>query len=513
MEVRESKKRDEEPSAAGGGNNDCSSRPPLFPSYTPFSRLFHCSMVPLSLTPYLLFLTTLASADPIHFDLIRRGQIHNNNDYALVADGIRLKYGYPAAAHDAVERRDEIKRASSANISVINQYQDYNYLTIIGIGTPPQEVTVSLDTGSADLWVADSLCLACDKDTLTYNANDSSSNVGGGDPPIGRKIQLRYGIGDVNGTIVSDTISMGGFTITDQTFVQVDRISEGLTDSPRSGLMGLAFSTIAITHATPFWEALSNGGQLQKKEMSFWLKRLGDDASAPNVASGGVFTLGGTNTKYFSGEIEFIDMPQVSTPTYWFLSMTNVTVQGRSIPISTGSLAAIDTGTTFIGGPTADVQAIWNAVPGAQKLPGGYWAFPCNTNVQVSLSFGGKAWPIDPDDMKLGPVDTAGRLCLGGIFDLSAGTSIKPRPGNPSWIHANLRYSCLQFLPIPLNCASVIPYLQKNVYSVFRADPPSVGFAQLSAAAGGPGTAASSAPSSILTISFSGASSTGITPT
>ncbi|KAJ3563089.1 hypothetical protein NP233_g9165 [Leucocoprinus birnbaumii] len=279
-------------------------------------------MVPLSLAPYLLFLTVLVSADPTHFVLVRRGQFHNITDYAAIADGIRLKYGYPAAAHDAVARRDEIKRASSADIS----YQDFNYLATVCIGTPPQKLAVGLDTGSADLWVADSLCLACNKDTLTYNANDSSSNVGVGDPPIGQKIQLRYGIGEVNGTIASEVVSMGNFTIANITFVQVNQIMvDGSTYLPHSGIMGLAFSSIAMTHATPFWEVLSNGGQLQNKEMSFWLKRLGDlvgDVAPPNVTSGGIFTLGGTNTKYFSGEIDFIDMP-TSNPTYWFLNMTS----------------------------------------------------------------------------------------------------------------------------------------------------------------------------------------------
>lgn len=34
---------------------------------------------------------------------------------------------------------------------------------------------------------------------------------------------------------------------------------------------------------------------------------------------------------------------------------------------------------------------------------------------------------------------------------------------------------------------SLLCTLQKNVYSVFRADPPSIGFAQLSSVAGGSG--------------------------
>jgi cathepsin D len=54
-------------------------------------------------------------------------------------------------------------------------------------------------------------------------------------------------------------------------------------------------------------------------------------------------------------------------------------VQGKSIPVGTGSSAvgAIDTGTTLIGGPTAAVQAIYDAIPNSQAVPnsGGLFAF------------------------------------------------------------------------------------------------------------------------------------------
>jgi len=47
-----------------------------------------------------------------------------------------------------------------------------------------------------------------------------------------------------------------------------------------------------------------------------------------------------------------------------------ITVQGQSIKITTGSaaLAVIDVGSTLIGGPTADVNAIWAAVPGSAAV-------------------------------------------------------------------------------------------------------------------------------------------------
>jgi len=55
-----------------------------------------------------------------------------------------------------------------------------------------------------------------------------------------------------------------------------------------------------------------------------------------------------------------------------------ITVQGQSIRITTGDAApaAIDTGANFIGGPTADVNAIWAAVPGSAAVNNtGFYSF------------------------------------------------------------------------------------------------------------------------------------------
>ena len=55
-------------------------------------------------------------------------------------------------------------------------------------------------------------------------------------------------------------------------------------------------------------------------------------------------------------------------------------MNGQSVSLPRGDLAvaAIDTGTTLIGGPTAGVDAIWGAVPGSSPLSGnltGYFSF------------------------------------------------------------------------------------------------------------------------------------------
>jgi cathepsin D len=272
---------------------------------------------------------------------------------------------------------------------------------------------------------------------------------------------------------------MGGFTVPSQTFLSVDAMSSGLTTAPVSGLMGLAFESLANTGATPFWQALTNDNQLSSPEMSFWLARDPDPTSASTLASGGVFTLGGTNSSLFSGNIEFIDL--ASTPSFWQLSLSSLTVNGAAVSLSTSNpLSAIDTGTTLIGGPHDDVVSFYNAIPGSISLGNsdpGFYAFPCSTDITVSLNFGGQSWPISPQDFNTGSV-SEGRnsaLCTGAIFDLSLGSDNIPGSSTPSWIFGDT------FL--------------KNVYSVFRSTPPSVGFAQLSTAAGGSGTASAGSSS------------------
>jgi cathepsin D len=119
-----------------------------------------------------------------------------------------------------------------------------------------------------------------------------------------------------------------------------------------------------------------------------------------------------------------------------------VSVLGKIfVQISTGdaALSAIDTETTLIGGPSADVKSIWAAVAGSQALVGDmqrYYSFrkhfclglfakctlltyggsiACSTEVQISLSFGGNSWQIGLADMNLRTSSNA-RSSSGGLW-------------------------------------------------------------------------------------------------
>src|SRR5262249_11923146 len=85
--------------------------------------------------------------------------------------------------------------------------------------------------------------------------------------------RIVYGSGQAAGTLAQDVVQMAGFTVPNQVFATCDRVSDGLLQSPVSGLMGLAFETIASSHATPFWETLVTGGAWNDPVMAFHLTR------------------------------------------------------------------------------------------------------------------------------------------------------------------------------------------------------------------------------------------------
>lgn len=412
------------------------------------------SLLPL-VTP-----TPMSSNEPAHFPITRRSKKGRGPaDLARAAHHLRAKYNITTVG-------EKQKRAgNTAAVPITNQNADSSYFGNVAIGTPPQQFDVILDTGSADLWVASSQCTACSTGTPEFDSSKSSSFT---QSSSSEPVTIQYGSGTVEGSLAQDTVSMAGFTVSPQKFLSVQQTSSQLLDGPVAGIIGLAFQSLASTHALPFWQALQNNNQFSSPEMSFWLTRFVNDDEAKSEEPGGVLTLGGTNSSLFTGDIEFLDMPSGVTPSFWLLQMSSITVQGKSVQIASSSAtSAIDTGTTLIGGPSIEVQNIWAQVPGSVPLVGemdGFYGYPCGTDVQVSISFGGQSWPINTADMNLGSSGTDGQ-CVGGIFDLNAASSNGGSANSPNWIVGDA------FL--------------KNVYTVFRSSPPSIGFAELSSAAGG----------------------------
>ncbi|KZT71687.1 acid protease, partial [Daedalea quercina L-15889] len=352
---------------------------------------------------------------------------------------------------------------------------DSSYIGTISVGTPSQSFPVIMDTGSSDLWLASKSCSGCPSDTPEFDNSSSStfkSNTSTTSSTSSNgQVEITYGSGEVQGSLGSDTVSLGGQTVSSQTFLVVDDVSSDLLDGNVTGIMGLAFQSLAATGAVPFWQALVSQGSLSNPEFAFYLTRFISDETALAEEPGGTFTIGGVNGSLYSGDIAYYSLADASSPSYWTLAISAITVNGNTVSLGSSSAnAAIDTGTTLIGGPSDAVSAIYAEIENSEALTGdydGYYSFPCSSEPNVTIAFGGQAWAISAADMNLGAVDEEGTSCLGGVFVLSEGSDVPSSSNSLTWVVGDT------FL--------------KNVYSVFRSSPAAVGFAALSTNAGGTG--------------------------
>ncbi|KIY53016.1 acid protease, partial [Fistulina hepatica ATCC 64428] len=345
------------------------------------------------------------------------------------------------------------RRSYGENL-LVDQDADSSYYGSIAVGTPPVSYDVIIDSGSADLWLASSSCSSgCSSVGPTFNPSDSStfSNKS-------TAFSITYGSGSAQGYLATDTVQMAGFSVSSQTFAVCDVVSDSLITSPVSGLMGFGFKTIAASGATPFWQTLAASGAWDSPLMSVQITRYLNDTSVQSLEPGGTLTMGFVNESLYRGEIEYTSYPSGVTESYWLVSLEALTVAGSSVTLPTGSdaYAAIDTGTTLVGGPSEYIKAIYELIEGAEAGTGdyeGYYLYPCKNSVTIALGFGNSSmWTISPADFEMSRVSSS--MCLGAFFDLTTGDSA------PSWIVGDT------FL--------------KNVYTVLRYDSPAIGFANLS---------------------------------
>ncbi|EIW77777.1 acid protease [Coniophora puteana RWD-64-598 SS2] len=156
-----------------------------------------------------------------------------------------------------------------------------------------------------------------------------------------------YGSGAFEGTLVQDTVKMGGFTVSSQQARSRIRTkpTAKLFSTEAQGLMGSAWKTLAQA-GTPFWLDLVETGQWDEPLMALQLTRFGNHTSASDTEPGGSFTMGYTNSSLFTGSIEYHNLTE--TPTWWVINIS--------------AEAMIDSGTTLIYGPASTVEEVYSII-------------------------------------------------------------------------------------------------------------------------------------------------------
>ena len=211
----------------------------------------------------------------------------------------------------------------------------------------------------------------------------------------------------------------------------------GLSSTGNSGILGLSFPISASIPLTSGRTIVENIFANLDDYHRFFAYKLGRsqnqnaDSSTPVASS---FTIGRLDPTIANDTSRFQYTPVVAfgptTSDFWKMPLRGLTVNSNPLPLSpslmpgaTTPLAALDTGTTLILGPSADVTTFWAAIGGndtvRQNVALGLWEVKCNRAVSVGFNLGdegnSKEYAVHPGDISWGEAPTSEGWCMGGV--------------------------------------------------------------------------------------------------
>ncbi|XP_047266443.1 aspartic proteinase oryzasin-1 isoform X2 [Capsicum annuum] len=331
----------------------------------------------------------------------------------------------------------------------LKNYMDVQYFAEIGIGSPPQYFAVVFDTGSSNLWVPSSKCIfsiGC------YLRSRYRSRLSTTYTKIGKRCKIPFGTRSVRGLFSQDNVKVGSSVVNQQVFTEVTR--EGFftfLHARYDGVLGLGFQDVAAGRVTPVWYNMLLQRIVTQPIFSFWLNR------DPKSRLGGEILFGGVDCTHFRGQHTFVPVAQNG---YWEIEIGDLFIGNNSTGLCRGGCPAIvDTGTSFLAGPTTILtqinhaigaegfvsmecktvfsnygNLIWeNLVSGmCEKLPSPRGKSYINCDVfslpHITITIGNKPFPLSPDQYVIRVEDNHGAHCLSGF------TALDVHPRRPLWV-------------------------------------------------------------------------------
>ena len=221
------------------------------------------------------------------------------------------------------------------------------------------------------------------------------------------------------------TLAMGGIEIDGCTAAEVNNtkgLAAGYTIVGKfDGICGMGWDDISVDHVETPLRALINSGQLAEPVFAFYLGHGG---------SKGELVLGGVNPAHYTGDFAYV--PAVETVPghmgYWELAMSSVTVNGTSVASTTKAI--VDSGTSLIAAPMADVKRLAKMVGAHNVLPippfnREYFINCTSPGPNIDIEIGGNTYTLTKEDYI---IEDAGQ-CLFAMMGIDV-----PAPAGPLWI-------------------------------------------------------------------------------
>ncbi|KAI8887115.1 acid protease [Backusella circina FSU 941] len=276
---------------------------------------------------------------------------------------------------------------------IANLYSDSpaEFAITINIGTPAQPVQVTLDTGSSDLVIPTTACSREHCSQFQLFDTTKSTTFSNFSIPM----NLSYGIGNAIGYLGGEDVTIGGYSIKNQTVGFVTDLVDQV-----DGTFGLGYPALTANNYNPFAIQLHNTNSVSSFSIYF-------DKNATDKNNAGEIIFGGGDATKFSGNL--ISTPNIPRTLennsteyfYWdivgqYMSISNPggLVSNVTYPNSTdGVFLLIDTGSSYSTLPQNmidEVISIFNASDVEKDEESGLSIVPCTTSFynDYKITFG-----------------------------------------------------------------------------------------------------------------------------
>ncbi|KAE8203772.1 hypothetical protein A4X06_0g1929 [Tilletia controversa] len=259
----------------------------------------------------------------------------------------------------------------------------------LAYGTPPQNIKVDFDTGSADTLVIPG----------AYDPHASSTSV-----RTEQTFSTAYGDGtNARGTVYTDVLTIGGLKAAKTAIgLSSSRFLNSTAEGGNHGISGMAFPSLATFGDSypPFFDSLHNAGVLSSFQFAF---KLG--------SSGSHLYLGGHDPSDIIGAPTWLSVD--SAKGFW---QVPATADGYKDIES-----VVDTGTTIIVAPFFAAWGFFRSIGVETRIHDFvlFGAYDCAKPPAVSFTFGGKRIALDKEAMSIGKDDDG--ACLLSVIGQETG--------------------------------------------------------------------------------------------
>ncbi|KAF3765991.1 acid protease [Cryphonectria parasitica EP155] len=243
-------------------------------------------------------------------------------------------------------------RHTKTDHSVLSKIKnaEANYLINLTVGTPPQALTLSLDTGSSDLWLPGVYSAACQQGNCTNGEYNMSASCTA-EMFLEDEFLVKYvDSTQASGSYINDTVRIGEAIIENAT-VGYASILTGVN----TGIMGIGYPWIEGTTERVYYDNLPqrlvDDGIINTMAYSLWLDDL--DASSGSILFGAI-----DRSKYV-GDLTIVD----------FWPETGYDIIFRFLVMLSGVTAVSDSGSDALGSSSFPFTALLDSGTSGTFLP------------------------------------------------------------------------------------------------------------------------------------------------